>query len=143
MAFKKKSFWVNDDESSIVDADKFWNFAEKVMLDNGEVNCVPMYACPAPEKTKKPDIRDIDKSIAESLKASPEKVLIPACQARKEATDTMYRNIVNEINKAISEGETYCIYKTGSDVPEWIRKELSELGYEVVLTMKQKVIIKW
>ena len=141
MAFKKKSFWVNDKE--LVDSDKFWDLAKSVMLNDEGVNCVPVYACPVPEKTKKPDIKDIDKGIAESLKASPEKVLIPASQARKEATNTMYRNIVSEINKAVSEGETYCIYKTGSDVPEWIRKELSELGYEVVLTMKQKVIVKW
>ena len=115
MAFKKKSFWINDEESKIVDADKFWNIAEKVMLNTKEMN--------------------------EEL--APTRPLPSACQARKEATNIMYRNIVNEINKAISEGETYCIYKTGSDVPEWIRKELSELGYEVVLTMKQKVIIKW
>ena len=117
MAFKRKSFWFNDDESKIVDAEKFWNIAEKVM-------------CPTNIPQTPPT-------------STIERALIPACQARKEATNTMYRNIVNEVNKAISEGETYCIYKTGSDVPEWIRKELSELGYEVVLTMKQKVIIKW
>lgn len=103
MAFKKKSFWVNDDETV-------------------------MYPTSIPQAPPTSTV---------------ERVLIPASQARKKATNTMYRNIVTEIDKAISEGETYCIYKTGSDVPEWIRKALSELGYEVVLTMKQKVIIKW
>ena len=120
MAFKRESFWINDEESKIADADKFWDIAEKVMNQSYPTNI------PQTPPT-----------------STVERALIPACQARKEATDTMYRNIVSEINKAISEGETYCIYKTGSDVPEWIRKELSELGYEVVLTMKQKVIIKW
>ena len=151
MAFKrgKKSFWMDNWGSELVDSDKFWDLAEQVLLSsdaskkvveadmkaenkehdkaiNEFVNSVSIYSVPAPEaEWAKYDIETTP------IQTNRSKVQIPtALEMTKVSEKALKELIIEAIKGAASQGERSLIW-TNRIPSEAFQEDLRKVGYFV------------